>query len=333
MGNDGLENMAEVMGVMSAAAQLTTLCCSLLRVLKNIKEAPLTLQNYGLQLQDLSLLSSSISRNPLLQTGEVETLTQSIHFLISQANLTFVLKKHKIVRVLYFLCNERALLDTLSAVERQKLSLCLSIEQIQSQALYDIRASLQEMSPNEQNIGKKRSSTKKEKLPASTSTSKEDEVKMNTESKTGNPGGDNDNIAPSPAGNPDKQTSRDTQFQGEGSRMSTEAKPSSISGVTSYSGAQFIGTRIDCDASELHHFENSVKIDDIRQESDATQEVGFFGNIRGLVDRNVDLGRLQHNIHNVVLNGSESGGKSVAEQKVGFFLTTGCQEKEYKCHI
>ncbi|KAJ4154919.1 hypothetical protein LMH87_000190 [Akanthomyces muscarius] len=163
--------MAEVLGVVSAAAQLATLCCSLLRVMAKLKGAGLTLQNYQLQLQDLSLLSNSISRNPLLQTSEIGTLTQSLLSLIRQANLTFVLQKHRIIRTLYILCRERDLVETLTAVERQKLSLCLSIEQIQSDALFEIRASIQDMSYEMPNVKKKRVGTRIQARETSTSQS------------------------------------------------------------------------------------------------------------------------------------------------------------------
>lgn len=180
--------MAEVLGVVSAAAQLATLCCSLLRIMKQIKSAGLTLQNYQLQLQDLSLLSNSISRNPLLQTSEIGTLTQSLLSLISQANLTFILQKHRIIRTLYILCRERDLLETLTAVERQKLSLCLSIEQIQSDALFEIRANIQDMSYEKPNVKKKRVGTQIQARETSTSQSN----------------GNNSNMKPAPAKNTTK---------------------------------------------------------------------------------------------------------------------------------
>lgn len=175
--------MAEVLGVVSAAAQLATLCCSLLRVMKKLKGAGLTLQSYQLQLRDLSLLSNSISRNPLLQTSEIESLTQSLLSLISQTNLTVVLRKHRIIRTLYILCREKDLLETLTAVERQKLSLCLTIEQIQSDVLFEIRANIQDMSYEQPNVGKRRISAPIQARETSTS----------------QPNGNNSNMRPAPA--------------------------------------------------------------------------------------------------------------------------------------
>lgn len=148
--------MTEVLGVVSAAAQLGTLCCSLVKILKTIKSAPLTLRNYTSQLQDISNLSSSISQNPLLQTLEIEALTQSLLSLIRQAKLNSVLKKNRIIQSLYFLFKQQDLLEILCAVERQKLSLSLSIEQIQSAALYNIRADIKIMAVESQKLVRKR---------------------------------------------------------------------------------------------------------------------------------------------------------------------------------
>lgn len=153
--------MAEVLGVVSAATQLASLCGSLLSLLKKIKSWPSTLQSYQIQLRDISLLSTSIAHNPLLQTLEIESLTQSLLALLSKANLSSLLQKHKVFRVWYLLFKEQDLLDTLSAVERQKLSLCLSIESIQSIALYEIRTDIQSMNFQHQNIGKKRTDANK----------------------------------------------------------------------------------------------------------------------------------------------------------------------------
>ncbi|KAJ2975441.1 hypothetical protein NQ176_g5517 [Zarea fungicola] len=153
--------MAEVLGVVSAATQLASLCGSILSLLKKIKSWPSTLQSYNIQLRDISLLSISIAHNPLLQTLEIESLTQSLLALISKANLSSLLQRHKVFRGLYLLFKEQDLLDTLTAVERQKLSLCLSIEQIQSVALYEIRTDIQSMSFEKQNIGKKRTDVNK----------------------------------------------------------------------------------------------------------------------------------------------------------------------------
>ncbi|KAJ2975443.1 hypothetical protein NQ176_g5515 [Zarea fungicola] len=88
--------------------------------------------------------------------SEIQYLTQSLISLITNANLDSVLQKHRIVRVLHLFYREQNLLDTLSAVERQKLSLCLTIEQIQSTTLYEIKADLRIMAGDKKSSEKKR---------------------------------------------------------------------------------------------------------------------------------------------------------------------------------
>lgn len=131
--------MAEVLGVVGVAAQLSSICFSLIERLKKIKGASSTLQKYHNQLQELSFISDCISNNPLLQTPEINRLTESLVSLIRQTCLANILKRHRLVRVFFLVQNESDLARTFQALERQKLSLCLSIEQVQARTLHQIQ--------------------------------------------------------------------------------------------------------------------------------------------------------------------------------------------------
>lgn len=131
--------MAEVLGVVGVAAQLSSICFSLIDRLKDIKGASSTLQKYHNQLQQLSFVSDSILNNPLLQTPEIIILTESLVSLIRQTRLADILKRHHLVRVFFLVQKESDLAKIFQALERQKLSLCLSIEQVQAKTLHQIQ--------------------------------------------------------------------------------------------------------------------------------------------------------------------------------------------------
>ncbi|OAA70064.1 hypothetical protein LEL_09880 [Akanthomyces lecanii RCEF 1005] len=318
--------MAEVLGVVSAAAQLATLCCSLLRVMKKIKGAGLTLQNYELQLQDLSLLSSSISRNPLLQTSEIGTLTQSLLSLISQANLTFVLKKHRIIRTLYILCKERDLVDTLTAVERQKLSLCLSIEQIQSDTLYEIRASIQDMSNEQQNVGKKRTAAQNSAKENPIPPSKDSDLKMNSapsESSTATVRSDNsktDNSKTAAAPVLTSTSGNDTYvINTPGDQIKFAGKISDVechNNVDCVVGGTFLG-----DAAELRFLRNNTEIDKIYHHGEGEMDVGLQVDYRGDIKDNFDYHSVTGKIGRVAHHGTDCKGGARSKLRVGVNLT------------
>lgn len=302
--------MAEVLGVVSAATQLATLCCSLLRVMKKIKGAGLTLQNYELQLQDLSLLSSSISRNPLLQTSEIGTLTQSLLSLISQANLTFVLKKHRIIRTLYILCKERDLVDTLTAVERQKLSLCLSIEQIQSDTLYEIRASIQDMSFEKQNSGKRRTAaqetTKKNPAPPSDNSGLKMSSAPSERSTAAATAGNNRMPAP-PVGT-DAQRSYVANNPSGRTMTNDDYTNIKVSGDTDvHMGLAFAGK-----ARELPYLSSNTNVSEVCKAGKGNMHIGPDLCCPDEIKTKVDLGSLATSVNGLVFEGfaSKSGERS-----------------------
>lgn len=137
--------MVDIAGVASTANQLATTCSSIAGLLKRINRASSTLQNYHQQLQQIGSLSTAISLNPLLQTSEIQTLTSSLHKLISKTNLDSILRRNSLIRTIYLLQKEKDLCNTLASVERQKVNLGLTIEHIQAQALFRIQTDINNM--------------------------------------------------------------------------------------------------------------------------------------------------------------------------------------------
>lgn len=130
--------MAEIVGAVASASQLASTCFSLVDLLKRIKGASMTLQKYQEHLQDLRTLSESISKNPLLQTSEVELHTQSLLLLIDSSELDSILRKNRLGRAWYLVQRDQYLHETFTALERKKTSLTLAIEHIQAQTLHQI---------------------------------------------------------------------------------------------------------------------------------------------------------------------------------------------------
>lgn len=115
------------------------MCLSLVDLLKRIKGASATLQKYQEHLQDLRALSDSISKNPLLQTSEVELHTQSLLVLIDSSKLDSILGKSRFGRVWQLVQRDQSLHEIFTALERKKTSLTLVIEHIQAQTLHQIQ--------------------------------------------------------------------------------------------------------------------------------------------------------------------------------------------------
>lgn len=127
---------------MASASQLGSMCVALVDVLKKIKGATVTIRRYQQQLQDLRTLSGYISANPLLQTSEIKTYTESLVRLIDKSQLNSLLRKGRVLRAWYFLQREQDLQDTFITLERQKSSLSLAIEHVQARALHQIQANI-----------------------------------------------------------------------------------------------------------------------------------------------------------------------------------------------
>ncbi|ATY67099.1 hypothetical protein A9K55_000279 [Cordyceps militaris] len=339
--------MAEMLGVVAAAAQLAGLCASLLTVLKKVKGAGLTLESWKRQLEDLSLLSASISRNPLLQTSEIACLTQSLSALIQQADIGLILEKNRLSRALYVLRKERDLFDTLAALERQKLSLSLSMEQIQSGALHEIRARVQDMSYENSNFW-----ALPDALAVESAQSPADSLMLDVGSSMP----DADWVCPrtSPADLP--RASQDSPMMlapdgttaaivGSGHQAPAAAElrtqpegvsivplrsdhhelyttsGAGISGVTCHGNVnQFVGSTFSGTASELPHVTNDMTIANIGKCGQGDQLVGFWAEYEGCLEDSFNHAAVVGTIRGVTHRGVDAGGRR-GRQKVGVFVT------------
>lgn len=140
--------MAEVVGVVAAAAQLATASLSLLEMTRKIKGGSRALQNYNQNLQELHSLSYSISQNPLLQTPEIGIYTKSILSILEANSLAPLTQKNRWLRTWAFISREKDLQDTFVILEQRKASLSLVIEHIQAGALHEIQSDIRTMSRN-----------------------------------------------------------------------------------------------------------------------------------------------------------------------------------------
>lgn len=138
--------MAEVVGVVAAAAQLATASLSLLEMLRKIKGGTRTLQNYNQNLQELHSLSNSISQNPLLQTPEIGACTESILSILEANSLSSLIQKNRWLRSWALISRDKDLQDTFVILEQRKASLSLVIEHLQAAALHRIQSDIKTMS-------------------------------------------------------------------------------------------------------------------------------------------------------------------------------------------
>lgn len=147
--------MAEVLGAVAAAAQLTATCLALIELTKRINSRTSTLENYQKQLLQLQHISESISSNPLLQTPEIELHTRNIISLLSDRSLEPSLKRNRISQIILFFSQDRTISRLFIDLEKHKATLSLVINEVQSRALHQIQNSISTMSDRQANTKKK----------------------------------------------------------------------------------------------------------------------------------------------------------------------------------
>lgn len=140
-----VDDMAEIVGVVAAAAQLATACLSLLDATKRIKGSRLTLRRYQQQLESLQQISIRITENPLFQTPEVESQTYSILLLVKESSQTVFGERNRISQVWTLVRQEANLLEIFNSLERHKTSLLLVLDSIQATTLRQIHLNVETM--------------------------------------------------------------------------------------------------------------------------------------------------------------------------------------------
>lgn len=138
--------MAEILGAVAAAAQLTAICLALIELTERIKSRTSTLENYQKQLLQMQYISESILSNPLLQTPEIESHTRHIISLLSEHSLEPSFKRHRVSQIILFFSQDRTISRLFIDLERQKANLSLIINEVQSRALHQIQNNISIMS-------------------------------------------------------------------------------------------------------------------------------------------------------------------------------------------
>ncbi|EWZ78915.1 hypothetical protein FOXG_22719 [Fusarium oxysporum f. sp. lycopersici 4287] len=139
--------MAEILGVAASAIQLSQACLSVLDMMKKMKRGRSTLKKYREQLQELETLSTSISESELLQTPEIGAKTNALLLTIKDNCLASLQTRRRLSLAFDLWYREQDIIDIFVDLERQKSSLSLTIELVQSKALSEIQTDIRAMSP------------------------------------------------------------------------------------------------------------------------------------------------------------------------------------------
>ena len=108
--------MAEVLGAVAAAAQLTASCLALVDFLKKVKNSSSILQDYQTQLLQLKDIAKSISTNSLLQTPDIELHTRDIASLLSDQVEKLSAKSSRLSQLVLFLSQDQVIKELLAIV-------------------------------------------------------------------------------------------------------------------------------------------------------------------------------------------------------------------------
>ncbi|ENH75607.1 hypothetical protein RAB80_017019 [Fusarium oxysporum f. sp. vasinfectum] len=139
--------MAEILGVAASAIQLGNACLSVIDLFKKMKGGRSTLKKYCEQLQELETLSTSISESELLQTPEIGAKTNALLLTIKGNFLASLQTRRRLPLAFDLWYREQDIIDIFVDLERQKSSLSLTIELVQSKALSEIQTDIRAMSP------------------------------------------------------------------------------------------------------------------------------------------------------------------------------------------
>lgn len=160
--------MAEILGIVAVAAQLATYAIALGNIALSIKSSKSIITEHRQFLGDLRLIADCIGRNPVLQTSEVEQLTKSIIATVDASPIREVLfkaSKYRFVRAVHtvtVVLHQKQIQDLFRSVEQQKSTLSLSIAQIQTLQLLEIKSNIHTMSSH---IPRPRDQGSEEELP------------------------------------------------------------------------------------------------------------------------------------------------------------------------
>lgn len=142
--------MAEVLGVVAAAGQLVTYAASFGNVLLSIKSSSSIITAHRQSLEDLCLIANSIKQTPILQTPEIEQLTNSLLITVQESPVRELLlngSRHRIVQAISVVVHEKQIQDLFRSIEQQKSTLSLFVAQIQATHLLETQSTIPTMRP------------------------------------------------------------------------------------------------------------------------------------------------------------------------------------------
>lgn len=129
----------ETLGAVGVVCQLAGHCIYALELVDKVRRSTETLKEYQAQVQGLRVLSEAIEQNPLLQTREILSHTQTILETIQQYDsLTLLLRKRRLYRIWTFTRVERRLSEHTKNIEVLKSTLSISIQDQQCRILDNI---------------------------------------------------------------------------------------------------------------------------------------------------------------------------------------------------
>ncbi|KAJ6784925.1 hypothetical protein PWT90_10604 [Aphanocladium album] len=306
--------MVEVLGVVSAAAQLATLCSSSLRMINKMKSAGPTLQRYQIQFEELRLLSKSISDTPLLQTGEVEEATKCLLILTSGLNLCRILEKNRILRGWYLFSRKQELVNSIIAIEQQKHTLSFVIRQVQNNTLYKMSQDIRDMKDCKFYIPYGETTSETEAMSTLPPKNLGSGIGLALEKQI--TCGQTDGIGPATEVYRMPYEDHDAASRVGCERTCSITDVSCSPGADQSVVAHFAGT-----ASELSRMRNSTMIRDVRHCGRGNQIIGFHGIYDGQFTETIDVGNFMGNIDGAYHEGgmTESGKRS--EQRIGFSIS------------
>ena len=132
--------MAEVLGAVATASQLTQQVLQIAAFIADIRDAPESIRKQSVQLEQLISIAGLIENNPPLQTGEVVSILRNCvndakelqEILVGISSAAGDGKVRTVWKAVAWVTKEKEILNQLSCLERDKSSLELCIEAINS---------------------------------------------------------------------------------------------------------------------------------------------------------------------------------------------------------
>ncbi|KAI1094614.1 hypothetical protein F5B19DRAFT_18659 [Rostrohypoxylon terebratum] len=132
--------MAELIGTIAAATQTAEYCLKLCVYLQRTIGAITTLHRYRAMIQELQLLLEKVSANSSLQTTEIHNSTRTLRTIIETIQVPdSPEKKNRLLTSIVFVFRKRLYDETFSMIEREKSTLSLCIQSINSSILDEVR--------------------------------------------------------------------------------------------------------------------------------------------------------------------------------------------------